>query len=157
MNVGPHIIMIQRSAIKRYDQVLQQTCYIVSFCVHVHSSCWNCTPENNDVTYIISRSKVRSWYPARPGPRFIKLKRYELVLLAHLHMRIVKIQRVGQSARILPIHVKEGDIREKNYEVLYSRKWQAKVTRINKISYLFSLIKRGPGYSHCDVIRVRSW
>ena len=43
-----------------------------------------------------------------PGPRFIKLKRYELVLIAHLHMRIVKIQRVGQSARNLPIHVKEG-------------------------------------------------
>ena len=28
--------------------------------------------------------------------------------IAHLHMRIVKIERVGQSARILPIHVKEG-------------------------------------------------
>ena len=47
---------------------------------------------------------------AEPGPRFIKQKRYELVLIAHLHMRIVKIQRVVQSARILPIHVKEGDI-----------------------------------------------
>ena len=45
------------------------------------------------------------------GPRFIKLKRCELVLIAHLLMRIVKIQRVGQSARILPMHVKEGDIR----------------------------------------------
>ena len=29
-------------------------------------------------------------------------------------MRIVKIQRVGQSARILPIHVKEGNIRGKS-------------------------------------------
>ena len=29
-------------------------------------------------------------------------------------MRIVKIQRVVQSARILPIHVKEGDIRGKS-------------------------------------------
>ena len=29
-------------------------------------------------------------------------------------MRIVKIQRVGQSARILPIHVKEGDTRGKS-------------------------------------------
>ena len=28
-------------------------------------------------------------------------------------MRIVEFQRVGQSARILPIHVKEGDIRGK--------------------------------------------
>ena len=54
----------------------------------------------------------------RPGPRFIKLKRYELVLIAHLHMRIVKIQRVGQSARILPIHVKEGDIRGKSTSFL---------------------------------------
>ena len=36
------------------------------------------------------------------------------VLIAHLHMRIVKIQRVGHSARILPIYVKEGDIREKS-------------------------------------------
>ena len=39
-------------------------------------------------------------------PRFIKLKRYELVLITHLQMLIVKIQRVGQSARILPMHVK---------------------------------------------------
>ena len=47
--------------------------------------------------------------------RFIKLKRYERVLIAHLHMRIVKIQRVVQTARILPIHVKEGDMSyEKN-------------------------------------------
>ena len=60
-------------------------------------------------------------------------------LIAHLHMRIVKIQRVGQSARILPIHVKEGDIREKSTSFLKSRKRQAKVTRINKISYLFRL------------------
>ena len=51
-----------------------------------------------------------------PGPRF--LKRYELVLIAHLHMRIVKNQRVGQSARILPIHVKEGDIRGKSTSFL---------------------------------------
>ena len=29
-------------------------------------------------------------------------------------MRIVKIQRVGQGARILRIHVKEGDIREQS-------------------------------------------
>ena len=28
--------------------------------------------------------------------------------IAHLHMRIVEIKRVGQSARILPIHVKKG-------------------------------------------------
>ena len=56
----------------------------------------------------------------KSGPRFIKLKvkRYELVLIAHLHMRIVKIQRVGQSARILPIHVKEGDIRGKSTSFL---------------------------------------
>ena len=53
-------------------------------------------------------------FQVRPGPRFINLKRYELVLISHLHMRIVKIQRVGQSARILPIHVKEGDIRGKS-------------------------------------------
>ena len=60
-------------------------------------------------------------------------------------MRIVKNQRVGESARILPIHVKEGDIRGKSTSFLYFRKRHAKVTRINKISYLFSLIKRGPG------------
>ena len=34
--------------------------------------------------------------------------------LAHLHMRIVKIERVGQSARILPIHVTEGVKRGKS-------------------------------------------
>ena len=50
----------------------------------------------------------------RSGPRFIKLKRYELVLIAHLHMRTSKIQRVGQSARIPTIHVKEGDKRGKS-------------------------------------------
>ena len=61
-------------------------------------------------TYILSM--IICHYPGHSsGPRFIKLKRYELVRIAHLHMRIVKIQRVGQSARILPIHVKEGDIR----------------------------------------------
>ena len=55
-------------------------------------------------------------------PRFIKLKRYELLLIAHLHMRIVKIQRMGQSARILRIHVKEGDKRRKstNFYILVS-------------------------------------
>ena len=41
---------------------------------------------------------------------------------------------------------------EENYEALYSRKWQAKVTRINKISYLFSLIKRGPGTTETKYI-----
>ena len=56
-------------------------------------------------------SDTRSWAP------FINLKRYELLLIAHLHMRIVKIQRVGQSARILPIHVKEGDIRGKSTSI----------------------------------------
>ena len=49
---------------------------------------------------------------------FIKLKRYELVLIAHLHMRIAKIGRVGESARILPLHVKEGDIRGKSTSFL---------------------------------------
>ena len=29
--------------------------------------------------------------------------------IAHLHMRIVKIERVGQSAHILSIHVEERD------------------------------------------------
>ena len=79
-----------------------------------------------------------------PGPRFIKLKRYELVLIAHLHMRIAKIQRVGQEL-VSSLYKLKKETYEENYEVLYSRKWQAKVTRINKISYLFSLIKRGPG------------
>ena len=32
-------------------------------------------------------------------------------------MTIVKIQRVGQSARILPIHIKEGDKEEGDKEV----------------------------------------
>ena len=60
------------------------------------------------------RAATAKW----PGPRFIKLKRYELVLIAHWHMRIVKIQRVGQSARILPIQVKEGNIRGKSTSFL---------------------------------------
>ena len=34
--------------------------------------------------------------------------------IVHLHMRIVKIKRVGESARILPILVKEGVKRGKS-------------------------------------------
>ena len=34
--------------------------------------------------------------------------------IAHLNMRIVETERVGQSARILPIHVKEGFKRGKS-------------------------------------------
>ena len=41
---------------------------------------------------------------ARMSPFQVRILR----CLAHLHMRIVKIERVGQSARILPINVKEG-------------------------------------------------
>ena len=40
------------------------------------------------------------------------------------HMRIVKIQRVGQSARILPIHVKEGVKRGKSTSFFHFRKRQ---------------------------------
>ena len=47
-------------------------------------------------------------------PRFINQKRNTLVLIAHLHLRIAKIQRVGQSARVLPTHIKEGDKRRKS-------------------------------------------
>ena len=39
-------------------------------------------------------------------------------------MRIVKIQRVGQSARILPIHVKEGVKRGKSTSFFHFRKRQ---------------------------------
>ena len=60
-------------------------------------------------------------------------------------MRIVKIQRVVQSARIHSILVKEGDKRGKSMNFLYFRKRQAKVKRINKNLYVFWMIKRGPG------------
>ena len=70
------------------------------------------------------------------GPVLNHQKRNEFVLIAHLHIRIVKIQQVGQSARILPIHVKE---------LLYSRKWQAKVTRINTpFFFIFFLLYKAP-------------
>ena len=67
-------------------------------------------------------------------------------------MRFVKIQRVGQSARILPIHVK-GDKRGKStgFYILVSA-WQAKVTRIIKSWFLFSMIKRGPGLGQGRVL-----
>ena len=48
------------------------------------------------------------------------------------------IQRVGQSARILPIHVKEGDKRGKPTSFFHCGNRQAKVTRINK-TRLFSV------------------
>ena len=77
------------------------------------------------------------------GPRLINLKRYELVLIAHLHMRIVKIQRVVQSARILPIHVKEGDIRGKStsFYILVSGRSRSRELR-DLVS--FQLDKTGP-------------
>ena len=52
---------------------------------------------------------------------FYQAERYELVLIAHLHMRIFKIQRVGQSA---PIHVKEGVKRGKSAGFFHFRKRQ---------------------------------
>ena len=86
-----------------------------------------------------------------PGPRFIKLKRYELVLIAHLHMRIVKIQRVVQSARILPIHVKEGVIRGKStsFYILVSGRPRSRELR-DLVS--FQLDKTGPR-SHGSVVK----
>ena len=63
-------------------------------------------------------------------------------------MRIAKIQRVGQSARILPIHVEEGDLQGKSTSFLYSFKLQAKVTRINKSLFVFWMIKLGPWYRY---------
>ena len=42
---------------------------------------------------------------------FYHPERNELLLISYLLMRIVKIQRVGRSARIQPIRVKEGDKR----------------------------------------------
>ena len=44
--------------------------------------------------------------------------------IAHLHMRIAKIKRVGQSARILPIHVKKGVKRGKSTIFFHFRKRQ---------------------------------
>ena len=44
--------------------------------------------------------------------------------IAHLHMRIVEIKRVGQSARILPILVKEGVKRGKTTSFFHFRKRQ---------------------------------
>ena len=43
------------------------------------------------------------------------MKRYELVLIAHLYKRIAKIQRVGQRVgQSTRMHVKEGDIQGKS-------------------------------------------
>ena len=58
-------------------------------------------------------------------------------------MRIVKIQRVVQSARILPIHVKEGDIRGKStsFYILVSGRPRSRELR-NLVS--FQLDKTGP-------------
>ena len=44
--------------------------------------------------------------------------------IAHLHMRILEIERVGQSARILPIHVKEGVKRGHSTSFFHSCKRQ---------------------------------
>ena len=58
-------------------------------------------------------------------------------------MRIVKIQRVGQSARILPIHGKEGDIRGKStrFYILVSGRPRAQELR-DLVS--FHVDKTGP-------------
>ena len=93
-----------------------------------------------------------------PGPRFIKLKKYELVLIAHLHLRIVKIQQVGQSARILPIglHVKKGDLRGKStrFYILVSGRPRSRELR-DLVSFQldktgprsFGLLRRGHSFS----------
>ena len=44
--------------------------------------------------------------------------------IAHLRMRIIEIKRAGQSARILPIHGKEGVKRRKSTSFLHFRKRQ---------------------------------
>ena len=58
-------------------------------------------------------------------------------------MRIVKIQRVVQSARILPIHVKEGDIQGKstNFYILVSGRPRSRELR-DLVS--FQVDKTGP-------------
>ena len=44
--------------------------------------------------------------------------------VAHLHMRIVRIEGVGQIARILTIHVKEGEKRGKQASFYHCHKRQ---------------------------------
>ena len=65
-------------------------------------------------------------------------------------MRIVKIQRVGQSARILPIHVKEGDIRGKStrFYILVSGRPRSQELR-DLVS--FHVDKTGPRIRRCKV------
>ena len=111
--------------------------------VHQHStwismvdSTWKCLRGFNvDLDCCYCHVTYRYIYRAP----FINVKRYELVLIAHLYKRIIRIQRVGQIARILPIHVKEGDIQGKStsFYILV-------IGRINEISYLFSLRKWVP-------------
>ena len=64
-------------------------------------------------------------------------------------MRIVKIQRVVQSARILPIHVKEGDIRGKStsFYILVSGRPRSRELR-DLVS--FKLDKTGPRLHELD-------
>ena len=85
-----------------------------------------------------------------PGPRFINLKRYELVLIAHLHMRIVKIQRVVQSARILPIHVKEGNIRGKSTSFYFLVSGRPRSRELRDL-VSFQLDKTGP-WTSCQCL-----
>ena len=58
--------------------------------------------------------------PKEPGPHFINRKRYELVVIAHLHIRIIRIQRVGQSTCILPIHLKREIYQENQPASIFS-------------------------------------
>ena len=83
-------------------------------------------------------------YSDKPGTRFIIQKTNELLGIAHLHMRIVGIKRVGQSARILPVHVKEGDIRGSQrafYNLVSGRQGSREFIRAR---LFFVMIKRGP-------------
>ena len=69
-------------------------------------------------------------------------------------MGIVKIQRVGQSARILPMHVKEGDIRGKStrFYILVSGRPRSQELR-DLVS--FPVDKTGP---RCNfVVRDTDW
>ena len=66
-------------------------------------------------------------------------------------MRTVKIQRVGQSARILPIHFKEGDIRGKStsfYILVSGRPRSREIIR----SRIFLVDKTGPRSKPTDFL-----
>ena len=94
-------------------QKASQPAYLADLLVRLKGSKYLRSTYSNK--FVVTGIKNQDWAP---------LQHHSRSDIAHLHMRIVEIKQVGQSARILSIHVKEGIKREKSTSLFHFRKRQ---------------------------------